>query len=327
MGRKCAPGWGETEMRTRLSLIALAIVLAVLSSALPAAAGDGPANGRITFGRVDPALGDTSIWAANPDGTHQQRLTHVVSFFSDWSPDGQRIAFDFVDGISEHLATMDPNGRHVRQLTFGKGIQEVPKWSPDGRQITFDASPAFPGEPGFHTDIWTMRADGTGPRQLTSGAFDVEPVFSPDGRQIAFGRITGVDAQGGQLEAIYVINTDGTHLREVVPPLANLEHPDWSPDGTWISFNIAPEAPNAAVMVVHPDGKGLRVVRSSDNQFRLFKPVWSPDGRKFLVGCHDVQAQIDKLCVMNADGRNLHIVVATPDPVNYPAWGTHPLEH
>ena len=313
-------------MRTRLPLIALAIVLAVLSSALPAAAGDGPANGRITFGRVDPALGDTSIWAANPDGTHQQRLTHVVSFFSDWSPDGQRIAFDFVDGISEHLATMDPNGRHVRQLTFGKGIQEVPKWSPDGRQITFDASPAFPGEPGFHTDIWTMRADGTGARQLTSGAFDVEPVFSPDGRQIAFGRITGVDAQG-QLEAIYVINTDGTHLREVVPPLANLEHPDWSPDGTWISFNIAPEAPNAAVMVVHPDGTGLRVVRSSDNQFSLFKPVWSPDGRKFLVGCHDVQAQIDKLCVMNADGRNLHIVVATPDPVNYPAWGTHPLEH
>ena len=327
MGRKCAPGWGETEMRTRLPLIALAIVLAVLSSALPAAAGDGPANGRITFGRVDPALGDTSIWAANPDGTHQQRLTHVVSFFSDWSPDGQRIAFDFVDGISEHLATMDPNGRHVRQLTFGKGIQEVPKWSPDGRQITFDASPAFPGEPGFHTDIWTMRADGTGARQLTSGAFDVEPVFSPDGRQIAFGRITGVDAQGGQLEAIYVINTDGTHLREVVPPLANLEHPDWSPDGTWISFDIAPEAPNAAVMVVHPDGTGLRVVRSSDNQFSLFKPVWSPDGRKFLVGCHDVQAQIDKLCVMNADGRNLHIVVATPDPVNYPAWGTHPLEH
>lgn len=38
-------------------------------------------------------------------------------------------------------------------------------------------------------------------------------------------------------------------------------------------------------MVVHPNGKGLRVVRRSDNRFELFKPVWSPDGRKFLVGC------------------------------------------
>jgi hypothetical protein len=47
-----------------------------------------------------------------------------------------------------------------------------------------------------------------------------------------------------------------------------------------------------------------------------------PDGRKFLVGCFDVQAQIDKLCVMNANGRNLHVVIATPDPVNFPAWGS-----
>jgi hypothetical protein len=49
-------------------------------------------------------------------------------------------------------------------------------------------------------------------------------------------------------------------------------------------------------------------------------------GNQLLVGCHDVHAQIDKLCVMDAHGRNLHIVVATPDPVNYPGWGTHRLE-
>ena len=315
-------------MRARPPLIVLAIALTVLGSAVPAAAGEHrPANGRITFGRFDPALGDFSIWAANPDGTRQQRLTHIPSFFSDWSPNGSRIAFDFADSTGEHLAAMDPDGRQVRQLTFGEGIQEVPKWSPDGRRITFDASPDLPDAPGFHTDIWIMRANGTDVRQLTRGAFDVEPVFSPDGRRIAFGRITGVDAQGFQLEAIYVINTDGTGLRQVVPPLADLEHPDWSPNGAWISFNIGPDQPHAAVMVVHPNGKGLRVLRRSDNRLRLFKPVWSPDGRKFLVGCHDVQADIDKLCVMNANGRYLHAVTATPDPVNFPAWGTHPLTH
>jgi dipeptidyl aminopeptidase/acylaminoacyl peptidase len=215
----------ERSLRNKPLLLVLAIALAVLGGALPAAAGDRPENGRISFGRFDPALGDFSIWAANPDGTHQQRLTHVPSFFSDWSPDGHRIAFDFADDTGVHIATMDPNGRHVRQLTFGQGIQEVPKWSPDGR---------------------------------------------------------------------------------------------------WITFNIAPEVPNAAVMAVHPSGSGLRVIRRSNNRFELFKPVWSPDGRKFLVGCFDVQAQIDKLCVMTANGRNVHVVVATPDPVNFPAWGSHP---
>jgi Tol biopolymer transport system component len=173
-------------MRSGLSLIVLAAAVAVLGSAPLAGAGDGPANGRITFGRFDPALGDFSIWAANPDGTHQRRLTHVPSFFSDWSPSGSRIAFDFADDAGEHLATMDSNGRHVRQLTFGKGIQEIPRWSPDGRTITFDASPTLPDQPGFHTDIWAIRRDGTGARQLSRGGFDIEPVYSPDGRQIAY---------------------------------------------------------------------------------------------------------------------------------------------
>jgi Tol biopolymer transport system component len=218
-----------------------------------------------------------------------------------------------------------PNGRHVRQLTFGPAIQEIPKWSPDGRRIAFGAPPIFPGEPGFHTDIWIMRADGTHKRQLTRGGFDGEPVFSPDGRRIAFARITH-DAEIADA-AIYVMNTDGSHLRQVVPSTFGLEHPDWSPDGRWISFNIAPTTPDQAVMAVHPNGEGLRVIRRSDNRFELFKPVWSPDGRKFLVGCFDVRAQMDKLCVMNANGRNLHVVVATPDFVNFPAWGTHPPKH
>jgi hypothetical protein len=57
-------------MRTRLLVTVLAVAVAVLGSAPLAAAGDRPANDRITFGRFDPALGDYSIWAANPDGTH-----------------------------------------------------------------------------------------------------------------------------------------------------------------------------------------------------------------------------------------------------------------
>jgi hypothetical protein len=47
----------------------LALALAVLGCAPLAAV-----NGRITFGRFDPALDDFSIWTADPDSTHQQRL-------------------------------------------------------------------------------------------------------------------------------------------------------------------------------------------------------------------------------------------------------------
>ena len=228
---------------------------------------------------------------------------------------------------------MDPNGRHLRQLTFRPAIQEDPEWSPDGRWITFGASPTFPDEPGFHTDIWIMRADGSHKRQLTRDAFDVEPVFSPDGRRIAFGRITGIDDQGDQLEALYVVNADGTGLRQVLSPVPGFEHPDWSPDGRWISFNIAPEsaaAPNAgSIMVIHPNGRGLHVLRRPTDKFVFFKPVWSPDGRKLLVGCFDFQAGVPKLCVMKANGGNVHAIITgtQQEDVNFPAWGSHPPEH
>ena len=45
-------------MRSKLKLVALAIALAVLGGALPAAAHDRPINGQISFARFDPALGD-----------------------------------------------------------------------------------------------------------------------------------------------------------------------------------------------------------------------------------------------------------------------------
>jgi hypothetical protein len=44
-------------MRVKLPLIVVAAAVAVLGSAPLAAAGDRPVNGRITFGRFDPALG------------------------------------------------------------------------------------------------------------------------------------------------------------------------------------------------------------------------------------------------------------------------------
>jgi Tol biopolymer transport system component len=184
----------------------------------------------------------------------------------------------------------------------------------------------LPDDPAFRTSIWIMRADGSHARQLTRDGFDVEPLFSPDGTRVVFGRITGTTPQGDQLEALNVVNTDGTRLHEIVPPRAGLEHPDWSPDGRFISFNIAPESVQApdsgSILVVRPDGGTPRILQPGTDQFGFFKTVWSPDGRKLLAGCHDRAARLDKICTMNATGGNVHIAFdTTPDPVNFPAWG------
>ncbi|HET9521830.1 MAG TPA: hypothetical protein VFO73_12340, partial [Candidatus Limnocylindrales bacterium] len=56
-----------------------------------------PFNGRIVFGRFDPTLGDTVIYAVNPDGSHLVKLRPEVHEGPHWSPDGRRIGM--VDAV------------------------------------------------------------------------------------------------------------------------------------------------------------------------------------------------------------------------------------
>ena len=199
------------------------LIVAVLCTgglASAAAAGDAITsdshNGAIAFGRFDPAIDNFSLWVAKPNGNGQKRITEGPANFSDWSPDGSRIAFDFPDETGVHIATIAPDGTDRHALTTAQGVQEAPDWSHDGKWITYNAF-TFDADP-FSISIWIMRSDGSEARMITGGSIDVEPVFSPDGSRVAFGRIVG-ESPEGQLEAIYVVNSDGTGLRQVVPAL------------------------------------------------------------------------------------------------------------
>ena len=85
------------------------VTIMVASLALPADATYPGTNGRILFGRFDyPDVGAYDLFTANPDGTHVVQVTHVPSYCIEWSPDGKKIAFTFLepDG-STWVATMD----------------------------------------------------------------------------------------------------------------------------------------------------------------------------------------------------------------------------
>ncbi len=80
-------------------------------------------------------------------------------------------------------------------------------------------------------DIFTIRADGTGLRQLTdTPGYDAEGSYSSDGKQIVFTSTRDGDPD------IYVMDADGSNVRQITNAPGYDGGPFFSPDDRWIIF-------------------------------------------------------------------------------------------
>lgn len=111
------------------------------------------------------------------DGAGVERLTTGEGEAANpaWHPDGQHIAFKWTRGFAPgnwNIFVMDVASRETVQLTFGAGRNENPVWAPDGRHL------AFSSNRGGRFQIFSMLADGTGLKQLTTQGNNTMPVWA-----------------------------------------------------------------------------------------------------------------------------------------------------
>ncbi|MEO2002729.1 MAG: hypothetical protein ABGY41_01355 [Candidatus Poribacteria bacterium] len=139
-----------------------------------------------------------------------------------WSPDGTRIAFTAYKHNNEQSAryiwTMKPDGSDKQALVTHESLNISPAYSPDGSTIAFASDRDGPSE------IYTIRADGTGLRRITATEDAHRPRWSPDGTQIVFQR-GPLFGQG--VREIHVIESNGRNPQRLTDFGGRAWYPDW----------------------------------------------------------------------------------------------------
>ncbi len=133
-----------------------------------------PSTGReIAF--VSDRNGPPQLYIIDAEGGNVRRIVEGGGNAGGpaWSPDGLTIAFHWQrSGAPFDIYLYDLATDRTVQLTRGVGNNESPSWSPDGRHLVFESSR------GGSRQIYSMLADGTKVRRLTSQGNNVNPSWS-----------------------------------------------------------------------------------------------------------------------------------------------------
>lgn len=192
-------------------------------------------------------------------------------------------------------------------------------------------------DPSLTSQIFTIRPDGSGLRQVTHvppGSHALNPGFSATGRKIAFeSDVTG------NFE-VWVMNADGSGQTEVTrdPTFQNF-HPRWSPNGATIAFtrctfpfgvadcHIAVLSANGGAITQltsghWADGDSCGSAPTAGNGNPIGGPEYSPDGSEIAFESNRGGLQ-SAVWVMRANGAGLKRLTAAKLVAFWPEWSPH----
>jgi Tol biopolymer transport system component len=206
-------------------------------------------------------------------------------------PDRNETAVTIENEAGTRLVLADFDGGNQRELFAVANVGIVSgtpnrlfdiKWSDDGEWITYTQGFFF-GQGTDEADVWIMRADGSGRRNLSEDTAANEGVaaFSPNAEMLVFRT-----ARDGRFDLVSS-NRDGTQRRALTTDDARENFPVFSPSGDAVAFSsnrdgVRDRFGNLTfdnyVLALAADGTPGALQRISDHPGQDAHPWFSPDG-------------------------------------------------
>jgi len=214
-----------------------------------------------------------------------------------WLPDGQTVSMLVAGTSGPQVLTVNPETNAATVVTSAPAGVSAYEWSPDGKFVAYLTRDAAPGPPPIAnrvgsnppaTRLWIQPLPSGAPRALTPPDQFVDSFsWSPNSSEIAYSFAPFTGFLAPYSTTIFAVPVAGGAARAIVDRAGMNVSPQFSPDGTRLSFITTSERTG----IIAPRGLAVADAAAKNAQIRSYpmnsawiaEVVWAPDNQSLLV--------------------------------------------